>query len=110
MVVNPPVPVIAPPNCVVLATTLNWLADPVKAILFDKVIAAEVFNCAMLLALPLLKLIEALVLVKLDKVVISKMAVLEALGVMKMLPPATGPKAPATVAAKVPALMVVLPV
>ena len=108
--VKPPVPVIAPPNCVVLAATLNWLAVPVNPIAFERVIAVEVFNCAVLLPALLSKLIAPLVLVKLASVLKSRIAVLEADGVTRILPPPEGPRAPAAVAAKVPALMVVVPV
>jgi len=109
-VVKPPVPVIDPLNCVVLVEARNWLVGPVNAMLLDKVMAVCVFNCATLPAALLLKLSDPFVLVKLAKVVISKRAVLEAVGERKILPPPDGPKAPAAVADKIPALMVVVPV
>jgi len=82
---------------------------PVKPIALDKVIAVEVFNCAVPPEL-LLKLIAPFVFVKLPKALISKIAVLAADAVIRILPPPDGPKAPAAVADKVPALIVVAPV
>jgi len=101
--------VTAPETCVVLAATLNSLVEPVKPIAFERVIALFVFNSATLLDALLSKLI-AFALVKLLIPVKSNIAVSDASGVMEMLPPPIGPNAPATVADKVPLLIVVLPV
>jgi len=94
----------------VLAATLNSLVEPVKPIAFASVMPALVFNSATLLDALLSKLIAPFVLVKLDSEVRSSMAVLAADGVINILLPPTGPNAPATVAANVPFVMVVVPV
>jgi len=110
IVVNPPVPVSAPLNTAALAgVTLNWLAEPVKPMALDKLIVPR-FTCAVLLPALLLKLIAPLVFVKVDNELISKIAVLAAEAVTRILPPLDVPSAPDTVAAKVPALIVVVPV
>jgi len=106
----PPAPVIAPERSVVLAATLNSLFAPVKLTAFESVIAALLFNSATLLDALLSKLIAAFELVRLESAVISNIAVLEADGVMKILPPLAVPNAPADAAIKLPALIVVLPV
>jgi len=109
ILVKLPPPVTAPETCVVFAATLNSLFKPVNATALERVMPVLVFNSAILLEALLLKLM-AFALVKLLIPVKSNIAVSEASGVMEMLPPPIGPNAPATVADKVPLLMVVLPV
>jgi len=105
-----PLPLTAPLSCVVLAATLNSLFEPVKETAFESVMPALVFNSATLLDALLSKLIAPFVFVRLEIAVKSSIAVLEADGVMKMLPPFEGPNAPADPAASVPASTVVVPV
>jgi len=78
--------------------------------LFDKVIAAEVFNIAALPAALLLKLMAWALVKVADKAVKFKVAELLALGVMEILPPFEGPSEPTLVTMIEPALIVVVPV
>jgi len=102
--------VIAPFNCVVLAATLKRLFTPVKLTALPSVIAALVLSSAVLPDELLLKLMEPLVLVRLEIPVKSSMAVFVPDGAMLILPPPTGPNAPTDAAINLPLLIVLVPV
>ncbi len=108
--VNPPPPVIAPANVVVLAATENILLVPVKAIALARLNAVEKLICAVLLEAELSNWILPLVLTRLPIVVKSRVAVVLAAGVKRIFPPAKGPNPPVTDEANVPLVTVVAPV